>query len=50
MEGRLPDGRRVVEDAAFFVKGLRVYAATVLGESIPAEAVETFFASIKSAS
>lgn len=50
MEGRLPDGRRVVEHAAFFVKGLRVYAATVLGESIPAEAVETFFASIKSAS
>ena len=50
MEGRLPDGRRIVEHAAFFVKGLRVYAATVLGESIPAEAVETFFASIKSAS
>ncbi len=50
MEGRLPDGRRVVEHAAFFVKGLRVYAATVLGESITAEAADTFFTSIKSVS
>jgi hypothetical protein len=46
-EGRLPDGRPVVEHAAFFVKDLRVYQATVLGESPPADAVDTFFGAIR---
>jgi hypothetical protein len=47
IEGRLPDGRAVVEHAAFFVKGLRLYQATALGESLTADALETFFGSIK---
>ena len=45
--GRLPDGRRVTEHAAFFVKGLRLYQATAVGESLPADAAETFFGAIK---
>jgi hypothetical protein len=47
--GQRPDGRRVVADAAFFVKGLRLYQATVLGEADPVgnETLETFFASIR---
>ncbi len=46
MEGHLPDGRRVVEQAAFFVRGLRCYEAAVIGESLPADVAETFFAGI----
>jgi hypothetical protein len=47
--GRRPDGRRVVAHTAFFVKGLRLYQATVLGADEPAgsEALEIFFASIR---
>lgn len=47
--GRRPDGRPVVEHAAFFVKGLRVYQATVLGDGQHPgdEAVDTFFAAIR---
>lgn len=49
IDGRRPDGRPVVAHAAFFVKGLRLYQATVLGavEAVSAEALETFFASIR---
>lgn len=47
IEGRLPDGRRVTEHAAFFVRGLRLYQATMIGGSLPADAVETFFGAIK---
>ena len=47
VEGRMPDGRRVTEHAAFFVRGLRVYQATAIGEALPADAVETFFGAIK---
>ena len=47
IEGRLPDGRPVVEHAAFFVKGLMLYQATVLGDAVAAETVETFFAGIR---
>ena len=47
IEGRLPDGSRVVEHAAFFIRGLRVYQANVIGPAPAAEAVETFFASLK---
>ncbi len=46
MEGRLPDGRHVFEDAVFFVRGVRCYEAAVVGELLPAEAVQTFFAAI----
>lgn len=47
VEGRRPDGRRLVEHAAFFVRGLRVYQATALGEQIEDDALDTFFDSIK---
>jgi hypothetical protein len=49
IDGKRPDGRPVVAHAAFFVKGLRLYQATVLGtgEPVGAEALETFFASIR---
>jgi len=46
-EGRLPDGRRVQMQLAVFAQGTRVFQATVLGESLPAEAVQTFFESIR---
>jgi hypothetical protein len=47
IDGRLPDGRRVVEHTAFFARGLRVYQVTALGESLDAETIDTFFDSIK---
>ena len=44
-----PDGRHVVAQAAFFVKGLRLYQATVLGaDGRPGpEVVDTFFGAIR---
>ncbi|MEP7302919.1 MAG: hypothetical protein ABI699_15510 [Caldimonas sp.] len=45
--GRLPNGRPAVEEAVFFVKGLRLYQATAVGEALPPEAAETFFAAIR---
>ena len=50
IEGRLPDGKQVVEHAAFFIRGLRIYQANVIGPAPAAEAVETFFSSLKLAS
>jgi hypothetical protein len=47
IEGSLPDGRRVVENTGFFVRGLRLYQATALGGSLDAEALDTFFGSIR---
>lgn len=49
MAGKRPDGRPVVADAAFFVKGLRLYQATILGsDKAPGgEAVDTFFGAIR---
>ena len=49
MLGTRPDGRPVVADAAFFVKGLRLYQATILGsDQAPGrEAVDTFFGAIR---
>jgi hypothetical protein len=47
IEGRLPDGRHVVENTAFFVRGFRLYQATALGGSLDADALDTFFASVK---
>ena len=47
IDGHLPDGKRVVEHAAFFVKGLRLYQATALGESLDADALDSFFDSIQ---
>jgi hypothetical protein len=45
--GRLPDGKPVIEHAAFFVRGSRVFQATAIGASLPEEAVQTFFGAIK---
>ncbi len=47
--GNRPDGSRVVADAAFFVKGLTLYQATVLGsgDAPGGEAVDTFFGAIR---
>ena len=49
IEGRLPDGRDVVVHAAFFVKGLRVYQASVVshGERPGPDTLATFFDSIR---
>ncbi|MDQ6683617.1 MAG: hypothetical protein M3Z16_00680 [Pseudomonadota bacterium] len=52
IEGRLPNGRPVREDAAFFSRGSRLYqVAVVAGPEVAAasrsSAVETYFASIR---
>ena len=47
LAGRLPDGRPVSLHAAFFVKGMRLYQASVIGESIPDDASDTFFEAIR---
>lgn len=47
VDGRLPDGAAVREHAAFFVRGLRVHAATVIGAQPPPAAVEVFFGGLK---
>lgn len=47
LEGRGPDGTGLSEQAGFFVRGLRVYQATVLGKSLPAEVADTFFAGLR---
>ena len=47
VEGRLPDGKAVREHATFFVRGLRVYQATVIGAMPAPNAVETFLDGLK---
>lgn len=47
LDGRGPDGTGLSEQAGFFVKGLRVYQATVLGKTVPAEVADTFFAGLR---
>ena len=49
IEGKLPDGRPVIEEALFFSRGARVYQATMLGTAQRAgsEPGETFFGSIR---
>src|SRR6185295_13946246 len=47
MTGRAADGKDVQEQAVFFVKGLRVYQATIVGPKIDAQAAETFFTGLK---
>ena len=47
IRGRLPDGAAVVEHAAFFTQGLKVYQASVIGSAPNPEALETFFAGLK---
>ena len=45
--GTLPDGAAVQEHAVFFVRGLRVYSATVIGAKPAPQAVEVFFSGLK---
>ena len=47
IRGRLPDGGAVIEQAAFFAQGTKVYQASVIGAAPNAEALETFFAGLK---
>jgi len=47
IRGRLPDGAAIVEHAAFFTQGLKVYQASVIGAAPNPEALETFFAGLK---
>lgn len=46
-DGKLPDGRTMRERTAFFVKGMRLYQASVIGAQPSNEAVDTFFAGLK---
>jgi hypothetical protein len=45
--GRLPDGAAVQSHAAFFVRGLRVYQAMVIGAKPAAPAVDAFISGLK---
>ena len=49
IDGTLPDGRPVVEHAAFFVRGTRLYQATVIATGTPvgAEALDNFFGAVR---
>ena len=45
--GRLPDGALVVEHAAFFAHGRKVFQTSVIGAAPSPEALETFFSGLK---
>lgn len=45
--GRRPDGAGVQEQAVFFVRGLRVYQATVLAPTVNEPVAETFFGGLR---
>jgi hypothetical protein len=47
LEGHDAAGKTVREQTVFFVKGLRVYQATIVGTAPDAEAAETFFGGLK---
>ncbi|MDO9074336.1 MAG: hypothetical protein Q7U73_13835 [Rubrivivax sp.] len=47
LQGRLPDGTAVQMHVAVFARGTLVYQATVLGDAVPDEAAQTFFASLR---
>lgn len=47
LNGRLPDGKPVQEQVAVFSKGTRVFQATCVGAALPADAVQTFFESLR---
>lgn len=46
-EGRRPDGVVLQEQAAFFVRGLRVFQATILAPTIADGASESFFGGLR---
>jgi len=45
--GQLGDGRRVEEQVAVFARGTRVFQASMVGATLDAEAVETFFGALR---
>lgn len=47
IEGKLPDGSAVQEQAAVFTRGTLVFQATAVGPKLPAEAADTFFAGLR---
>jgi hypothetical protein len=47
MQGRRPDGEAVQMQLALFTRGTLVFQATVLGPQVPAEAADSFFASLR---
>jgi hypothetical protein len=47
VNGHLPDGAAMQEHVAFFVHGLRLYQATVLGTQPSAQAVDGFFGGLR---
>jgi hypothetical protein len=47
LQGRMPDGRAVTEQVAVLAKGTRVYQVVALGAALDAEAVDTFFGSLR---
>ena len=50
LEGRRADGQAVREQVALFARGTLVVQATVLGASLPDDALDTFFASLRAGS
>lgn len=47
LAGRLPDGKPAQMELALFVVGTRVFQASVLGEALRDDAVETFFGALQ---
>jgi hypothetical protein len=47
LQGQMPDGRAVAAQVAVFAKGKRVYQVKALGATLDAEAMDTFFASLR---
>jgi hypothetical protein len=47
MQGRDAEGKAVQEQAVFFVRGLRVYQATIVGPALDPAAAETFFSGLR---
>lgn len=47
MAGKRPDGSAIEAQAVFFAKATVVFQATVVGDRLDAEAVDTFFSALK---
>lgn len=47
LEGKLPDGKKVQMQVLVFTRGTLVYQASVLGERVADDAVQTFFESVR---
>jgi hypothetical protein len=47
LQGKLPDGRVVVEEVAVFARGTTVFQMSMLGPALPAESSEAFFSSVR---